>query len=61
MSVRTYLPQLVKFLERVCKYVARYQSQLNTILTTEQEALLANIVTACNLFIAAIGAFEIGD
>ena len=61
MSARTYLPQLDKFLERVCKYVARYQTSLNRILTAPQQTLLANVVTACNLFIAAIGEFEIGD
>jgi hypothetical protein len=61
MSARTYIPQLIHFLEKVCKYVGKYQSQLNTFLSPEQETLLANIVTACNLFIAAIGVLPIGD
>lgn len=61
MGARTYLPTLLKILERVCKFVARYQSQINEHLTAPQVALLANVVTACNVFTAAIGVLPIGD
>lgn len=61
MAQRTYIPQLLKFLERVCKFVARYQSQINSHLTAPQQALLGNVVTACNVFVAAYGALPIGD
>lgn len=61
MGARTYLPTLLKILERVCKFVARYQSQINEHLTAPQQGYLANIVTACNVFVAAVGVLDIGD
>lgn len=61
MAGRTYIPTLLKILERVCKFVARYQSQINEHLTTPQQTLLQNVVTACNVFVAAYGALPIGD
>lgn len=61
MAARTYIPTLLKILERVCKFVARYQSQINEHLTAPQQALLGNVVTACNVFVAAYGALDIGD
>lgn len=61
MAARTYLPTLLKILERVCKFVARYQSQINQHLTSPQQVMLANVVTACNVFVAAIGVLDIGD
>lgn len=61
MAGRTYIPTLLKILERVCKFVARYQSQINEHLSSPQQALLQNVVTACNVFVAAYGALPIGD
>lgn len=61
MAARTYIPTLLKILERVCKFIARYQTQLNGHLTEPQQALLQNVVTACNIFVAAYGALPIGD
>lgn len=59
MAARTYIPTLLRVLERVCKFVARYQSQINAHLTSPQQALLQNVVTACNIFVAAYGALPI--
>jgi hypothetical protein len=50
MSARTYLPQLVKTLNYVCKYVAKYQSTINHYLTTEQQTLLTALTSACVAF-----------
>jgi hypothetical protein len=61
MAARTYIPTLLKILERVCKFVARYQTQIDAHLTDSQSALLQNVVTACNVFVAAYGALPIGD
>jgi hypothetical protein len=61
MGARTYLPTLIRILERVCKFVARYQSQINEHLTAPQQVLLGNVITACNIFIAALGILDIGD
>ena len=61
MAARTYIPTLLRILERVCKFIARYQSQINEHLTAPQQALLNNVTTACNVFVAAIGVLPIGD
>jgi hypothetical protein len=61
MGARTYIPTLLKILERVCKFVARYQSQIAEHLTEPQKVLLNNVTTACNAFVAAYGVLDIGD
>ena len=61
MAARTYIPTLLKILERVCKFVARYQSQINQHLSAPQQAQLQTVVTACNVFVAAVGVLDIGD
>lgn len=61
MGARTYIPTLLYLLEKVCKFVARYQSQIASHLSAPQIVLLSNVVTACNAFVAAYGTLPIGD
>lgn len=60
MAFKTYIPHLLKILEVVCRYVARYRNQLARNLTEDQLTKLDAIVTACNIFIAAVGVLPIG-
>lgn len=54
MPSRTYLPTLCRFLQEVCKYIARYRDVLVTFLTPEQVTLLDAVVAACHAFTANV-------
>lgn len=61
MARRTYVPQIVYLLNRVCKYIARYSDQLQKYLTNPQYSLLQAVVAACVAFTDAYEAPEIGE
>jgi len=50
MGARTYVPQLLAILQRVCKYIVRYNTQIKAHIPEDARPLLDNIVTACNAF-----------
>jgi hypothetical protein len=62
MPLRTYIPALVFILERACRYITRYQTQINSHLTTDaQRTALGVVLTACQAFMALLVPEEIGD
>lgn len=50
MAGRTYIPQIVRILGTVCRYIQRYSSQLSAHLTAPQYALLQAVLSACVAF-----------
>lgn len=61
MGLRTYLPMLVFIVTRICKYTARYDSQIRHHLTEGQLPAYNALRTACDAFVAIMGTFEVGD
>lgn len=51
MASRTYIPQLVRFLRRVCVYIARYRDVLVEHLPTGGAAALDAVLVACSTLI----------
>lgn len=46
---KTFVPQLVRMLERACRYIQKHHATLATTLTTAQMSNLDLIVSTCNL------------
>jgi hypothetical protein len=55
MPRRTYIPQLVRILNWACRYIQRYQDQLNGNLTDPQKVLLAAVLASCIALTDALG------
>lgn len=51
---KSYIPQLVRTLNKLCIYITRHQSTMNPYLSTAQQNALAAVVAAC----AAFGAVQ---
>lgn len=47
---KSYVPQLVRLLNRICVYIAKHQSTMNPYLTDQQQAALGSVVLACQAF-----------
>jgi hypothetical protein len=47
MSARNYAPKLLALLRLLCKYIRKYQPQLQAFVGTDNEAALTAVVTAC--------------
>jgi hypothetical protein len=45
---KTFLPQLIKLLEKVCRYIQKHHNTLSATLTPAQMAALDLIVQTCN-------------
>lgn len=58
MAGRTYIPQIVKSLNRACRYMQRYSDQLARNLTNTQYALLQAVLAACVAFTDSIEPVE---
>lgn len=61
MAGKTYLPTLLRILERVCKYIIQYRTQIISHLPEGGAAALDGVITACNVLTALIGVIPIGD
>jgi hypothetical protein len=47
---KSYLPQLVRWLKKICVYIIKHQVTLNSYLTPTQQGYLSAVVTACTTF-----------
>jgi hypothetical protein len=54
MAGKTYLPTLVKGLERTCVYIARYRATILKYLPEGSETALDNVLDACQVLIDII-------
>lgn len=45
---KTFVPQLVRLLERVCRYIQKHHATLSATLTPAQMTALDLIVSTCN-------------
>lgn len=61
MGARTYVPQLLAILQRICKYIVRYNVQIKAHIPDAAKPKLDAIVDACNDFTELIPPLEIGD
>lgn len=50
---RTYLSQLVKIVQTLCKYTTKYGPVINGILPSPEKEAFAALVAACNAFMAS--------
>jgi len=50
MAAKSYVPQLIRMLNRLCVYVAKHQSTFNAYLTPAQQAAVQSVVSACQAF-----------
>ncbi len=50
MAKKSFVPQLVRMLNRACLYIQKHQSTMNPYLTTAQQAALQSVVSACQAF-----------
>lgn len=50
MAKKSFVPQLVRLLNRSCNYITKHQATMNPYLTTAQQAALASVVSACAAF-----------
>lgn len=49
MPVRTYIPALLFIAKHMCRYIRRYQDQINARLTSDGRVALAAVLTACEV------------
>lgn len=59
MSARTYIPMLLVIANRFCRYVQKYQNQMNHHLTEEQKDLLDAATSACVALTESIGVLPV--
>lgn len=52
--MKTYLPQLLKFGQRLCGYIRRYEDKIKQTLPEESWPLLAAVLVACDALEVAI-------
>jgi hypothetical protein len=45
---KTFVPQLVRILRRVCNYIQKHHATLASTLTNDQMVYLDGLVTGCN-------------
>lgn len=50
LSVKSYVPQLIRMLNRACVYITKHQSTMNPYLTVAQQNALQAVVSACAAF-----------
>ena len=44
---KSYVPQLIRMLEKVCVYIVKHQNTMSPYLSTSQNAFLQSIVSGC--------------
>lgn len=54
MAEKTFVPQLVRLIRRLCAYIQKHRATMNPYLTTQQRAGLDAVVAACALFDAVV-------
>ena len=59
MASRNYIPTLLFIMNKLCRYIQRYQMQLNENLDTGQQTLLNNLLNACIALTDDIGPLPI--
>lgn len=47
---KSYVPQLIRLLTRLCVYITKHQNTMNQYLTAPQQAALQSVVSACQAF-----------
>jgi hypothetical protein len=61
MAFRTYIPALLFIMNKLCRYIQKYQSQLNGNLTAPQKVLLEALLAACIALTDSIGELPVED
>ena len=61
MGSRTYIPQLIDIVYRVCKYATRYRSQILENLPPAAVDPFNALADTCQDLLDAIGVLPIGD
>lgn len=51
---KTWLPQLLKFGQRLCNYIRKYENQIKRTLPEENWGLLTAVLVACDALEVAI-------
>lgn len=58
-SRRTYIPTLNRLLKKICSFITIHRTRILEVIGTENEALLNNLITACNALTAVLDLIDI--
>lgn len=54
MPIKSYVPQCVRLINRVCAYITKHQGTMNPYLSSAQQSALQSVVSACQAFQSVI-------